>query len=185
MVCPPAIGNLARLQSLDLSNNALQFLCPEIGRLRSLRHLRLSNNQLKCLPPGRTQQLCVTVLFEFILSLTVKKACKFTLLFISIHWHFPLEVQSLSWHVYLTESVVFRERLETWIELQVFYFPADGNRVTQINWTNRDRKQLLDQRTALTGLFLCVYQHSRGKKVLYSNQRWNQCFCFLSFYPGW
>uniref|UniRef100_A0A3B4TWU3 Leucine rich repeat containing 28 n=1 Tax=Seriola dumerili TaxID=41447 RepID=A0A3B4TWU3_SERDU len=35
----------------DLSNNALQLLCPEIGRLRSLRHLRLSNNQLKCLPP--------------------------------------------------------------------------------------------------------------------------------------
>uniref|UniRef100_A0A8C5FYH6 Leucine-rich repeat-containing protein 28-like n=1 Tax=Gouania willdenowi TaxID=441366 RepID=A0A8C5FYH6_GOUWI len=46
-----SIGNLARLQSLDLCNNALQLLCPEIGRLRSLRHLRLSNNQLKCLPP--------------------------------------------------------------------------------------------------------------------------------------
>lgn len=53
----PAIGNLARLQSLDLSNNALQFLCPEIGRLRSLRHLRLSNNHLKCLPPGEAQPL--------------------------------------------------------------------------------------------------------------------------------
>lgn len=47
---PQAIGNLAKLQSLDLSDNALQDLCPEIGRLRSLRHLRLSNNQLKCLP---------------------------------------------------------------------------------------------------------------------------------------
>ncbi|KAI5101267.1 leucine-rich repeat-containing protein 28 isoform X1 [Silurus meridionalis] len=47
---PQAIGNLARLQSLDLSDNALQVICPEIGRLRSLRHLRLSNNQLKCLP---------------------------------------------------------------------------------------------------------------------------------------
>ncbi|XP_034733122.1 leucine-rich repeat-containing protein 28, partial [Etheostoma cragini] len=50
VIIPEAIGDLARLQSLDLSNNALQFLCPEIGRLRSLRHLRLSNNQLKCLP---------------------------------------------------------------------------------------------------------------------------------------
>lgn len=47
-----AIGNLARLQSLDLSDNALQVICPEIGRLHSLRHLRLSNNQLKCLPQG-------------------------------------------------------------------------------------------------------------------------------------
>ncbi|KAM9460574.1 leucine-rich repeat-containing protein 28 isoform 1-T3 [Clarias gariepinus] len=47
---PQAIGNLARLQSLDLSDNALQLICPEIGRLRSLRHLRLSSNQLKCLP---------------------------------------------------------------------------------------------------------------------------------------
>ncbi|XP_008309034.1 leucine-rich repeat-containing protein 28 [Cynoglossus semilaevis] len=52
VIIPEAIGNLARLQSLDLSNNALQLLCPEIGRLRSLRHLRLSNNQLKCLPPA-------------------------------------------------------------------------------------------------------------------------------------
>ncbi|XP_056269401.1 leucine-rich repeat-containing protein 28 [Pseudoliparis swirei] len=51
VIIPEAIGNLARLQSLDLSNNVLQFLCPEIGRLRSLRHLRLSNNLLKCLPP--------------------------------------------------------------------------------------------------------------------------------------
>uniref|UniRef100_A0A8C3AWM2 Leucine rich repeat containing 28 n=1 Tax=Cyclopterus lumpus TaxID=8103 RepID=A0A8C3AWM2_CYCLU len=51
VIIPEAIGNLARLQSLDLSNNVLQFLCPEIGRLRSLRHLRLSNNHLKCLPP--------------------------------------------------------------------------------------------------------------------------------------
>lgn len=47
---PQAIGNLVRLQSLDLSDNALQVICPEIGHLRSLRHLRLSNNQLKCLP---------------------------------------------------------------------------------------------------------------------------------------
>ncbi|KAI3377659.1 hypothetical protein L3Q82_008819, partial [Scortum barcoo] len=59
VVSYPAIGNLARLQSLDLSNNALQLLCPEIGRLRSLRHLRLSNNQLKSLPPeiGDLQEL--------------------------------------------------------------------------------------------------------------------------------
>ncbi|XP_068613479.1 leucine-rich repeat-containing protein 28-like [Brachionichthys hirsutus] len=48
---PEGIGNLTRLQSLDVSNNALQLVCPEIGRLRSLRHLRLSSNQLKCLPP--------------------------------------------------------------------------------------------------------------------------------------
>ncbi|KAK5914871.1 hypothetical protein CesoFtcFv8_000518 [Champsocephalus esox] len=51
ILIPEAIGSLSRLQSLDLSNNVLQFLCPEIGRLRSLRHLRLSNNQLKCFPP--------------------------------------------------------------------------------------------------------------------------------------
>lgn len=47
-----AIGNLVKLQSLDLSDNALQVICPEIGRLRSLRHLRLANNQLKFLPQG-------------------------------------------------------------------------------------------------------------------------------------
>ncbi|XP_072321638.1 leucine-rich repeat-containing protein 28 [Eucyclogobius newberryi] len=59
VIIPEAIGDLARLQSLDLSNNALQMLCPEIGRLRSLRHLRLSNNQLKCLPSdiGDLQEL--------------------------------------------------------------------------------------------------------------------------------
>ncbi|RXM94933.1 Leucine-rich repeat-containing protein 28 [Acipenser ruthenus] len=46
--CP--IGCLAKLQSLDLSDNALQVVCPEIGRLSCLRHLRLANNQLKFLP---------------------------------------------------------------------------------------------------------------------------------------
>ncbi|XP_018619392.1 leucine-rich repeat-containing protein 28 isoform X2 [Scleropages formosus] len=51
VIMPEAIGNLAKLQSLDLSDNALQVICPEIGRLRSLRHLRLANNQLKFLPP--------------------------------------------------------------------------------------------------------------------------------------
>ena len=50
-VCPD-IGELSRLRSLDLSDNALQVLCPEIGRLRSLRHLRLANNQLEALPSG-------------------------------------------------------------------------------------------------------------------------------------
>ncbi|XP_030621862.1 leucine-rich repeat-containing protein 28 isoform X2 [Chanos chanos] len=49
-IIPEAIGNLAKLQSLDLSDNALQVICPEIGKLRSLRHLRLANNQLKFLP---------------------------------------------------------------------------------------------------------------------------------------
>ncbi|XP_069046749.1 leucine-rich repeat-containing protein 28 isoform X3 [Lepisosteus oculatus] len=51
VIIPEAIGSLAKLQSLDLSDNALQVLCPELGRLRSLRHLRLANNQLKSLPP--------------------------------------------------------------------------------------------------------------------------------------
>ncbi|XP_072573963.1 leucine-rich repeat-containing protein 28 isoform X2 [Paramormyrops kingsleyae] len=51
VIIPEAIGNLAKLQSLDLSDNALQVVCPEIGRLRSLRHLRLANNRLKFLPP--------------------------------------------------------------------------------------------------------------------------------------
>uniref|UniRef100_A0A8C0J804 Leucine rich repeat containing 28 n=1 Tax=Chelonoidis abingdonii TaxID=106734 RepID=A0A8C0J804_CHEAB len=45
-----AIGSLVKLQFLDLSDNALEIVCPEIGRLRSLRHLRLANNQLKYLP---------------------------------------------------------------------------------------------------------------------------------------
>uniref|UniRef100_A0A672R417 Leucine rich repeat containing 28 n=1 Tax=Sinocyclocheilus grahami TaxID=75366 RepID=A0A672R417_SINGR len=51
----PAIGNLGKLQSLDLSDNALQVICPEIGQLRSLRHLRLANNQLKFLPQGEAR----------------------------------------------------------------------------------------------------------------------------------
>uniref|UniRef100_A0A3B3STG1 Leucine rich repeat containing 28 n=1 Tax=Paramormyrops kingsleyae TaxID=1676925 RepID=A0A3B3STG1_9TELE len=58
VIIPEAIGNLAKLQSLDLSDNALQVVCPEIGRLRSLRHLRLANNRLKFLPPGMTVHLC-------------------------------------------------------------------------------------------------------------------------------
>ncbi|KAJ8344146.1 hypothetical protein SKAU_G00314750 [Synaphobranchus kaupii] len=48
---PEAICELAKLQSLDLSDNVLQVICPEISRLRSLRHLRLANNRLKTLPP--------------------------------------------------------------------------------------------------------------------------------------
>lgn len=63
-----AIGNLARLQSLDLSDNTLQVICPEISRLRSLRHLRLSNNQLKCLPQGLRLLLKHTV-WIFIISI--------------------------------------------------------------------------------------------------------------------
>lgn len=47
-----AIGSLVKLQCLDLSDNALEIVCPEIGRLRALRHLRLANNQLQFLPPG-------------------------------------------------------------------------------------------------------------------------------------
>nr|XP_028563041.1 leucine-rich repeat-containing protein 28 isoform X3 [Podarcis muralis] len=50
VVVPEAIGSLVKLQFLDLSDNALEIVCPEIGRLRSLRHLRLANNQLKYLP---------------------------------------------------------------------------------------------------------------------------------------
>uniref|UniRef100_A0A8C8Z0F8 Leucine rich repeat containing 28 n=1 Tax=Prolemur simus TaxID=1328070 RepID=A0A8C8Z0F8_PROSS len=46
-----AIGSLVKLQCLDLSDNALEIVCPEIGRLRALRHLRLANNQLQFLPP--------------------------------------------------------------------------------------------------------------------------------------
>ncbi|XP_069767488.1 leucine-rich repeat-containing protein 28 isoform X2 [Narcine bancroftii] len=49
---PEAIASLIKLQSLDLSNNALVILCPEIGQLKSLRHLRLANNRLKFLPAG-------------------------------------------------------------------------------------------------------------------------------------
>nr|XP_058158841.1 LOW QUALITY PROTEIN: leucine-rich repeat-containing protein 28-like [Dasypus novemcinctus] len=51
VIVPEAIGTLAKLQCLDLRNNALEIVCPEIGRLRALRHLRLANNQLQFLPP--------------------------------------------------------------------------------------------------------------------------------------
>ncbi|KAM4676861.1 leucine-rich repeat-containing protein 28 [Discoglossus pictus] len=56
---PEAIGSLVKLQSLDLSDNALEILCPDIGRLKSLRHLRLTNNRLKFLPPeiGKLKEL--------------------------------------------------------------------------------------------------------------------------------
>ncbi|XP_056464268.1 leucine-rich repeat-containing protein 28 [Gadus chalcogrammus] len=59
VMVPEDIGELSRLRSLDLSDNALLFLCPEIGRLRSLRHLRLANNQLEALPSevGELQEL--------------------------------------------------------------------------------------------------------------------------------
>lgn len=59
VMVPEAIGQLSRLRSLDLSDNALQIICPEIGRLRSLRHLRLANNQLQTLPSelGDLQEL--------------------------------------------------------------------------------------------------------------------------------
>ncbi|CAL8246216.1 unnamed protein product [Lota lota] len=59
VMVPEAIGELSRLRSLDLSDNALQIICPEIGRLCSLRHLRLANNQLETLPSelGELQEL--------------------------------------------------------------------------------------------------------------------------------
>ncbi|XP_037688854.1 leucine-rich repeat-containing protein 28 isoform X3 [Choloepus didactylus] len=59
VVVPEAIGSLAKLQCLDLSDNTLEIVCPEIGRLRALRHLRLANNQLQFLPPdlGRSREL--------------------------------------------------------------------------------------------------------------------------------
>ncbi|XP_061077135.1 leucine-rich repeat-containing protein 28-like isoform X2 [Conger conger] len=47
---PEAVCDLAKLQSLDLSDNALRVICPEISQLSSLRHLRLANNRLKTLP---------------------------------------------------------------------------------------------------------------------------------------
>lgn len=53
--CFEAIGSLVKLQFLDLSDNALEVLCPEIGHLRSLRHLRLANNKLKHLPSGKEE----------------------------------------------------------------------------------------------------------------------------------
>lgn len=73
-VIPGAIGTLVKLQSLDLSNNALAIICPEIGQLKSLKHLRLTNNQLRFLPSeiGDLRELqtldvsanCLTVLPE-------------------------------------------------------------------------------------------------------------------------
>lgn len=58
-----AIGSLIKLQCLDLSDNALEIVCPEIGRLRALRHLRLANNQLQFLPPGNRSSRGGTSLF--------------------------------------------------------------------------------------------------------------------------
>ncbi|KAB0378741.1 hypothetical protein FD755_010319 [Muntiacus reevesi] len=54
VVVPEAIGSLVKLQCLNLSDNALEIVCPEIGRLRALRHLRLyltvDRNCLWCVP---------------------------------------------------------------------------------------------------------------------------------------
>ncbi|TRY86723.1 hypothetical protein DNTS_031470, partial [Danionella cerebrum] len=49
---PQAISELVRLQSLDLSDNALQFICPEIelGNLQKLVILDVSMNLLRTLP---------------------------------------------------------------------------------------------------------------------------------------
>lgn len=73
--CFPAIGSLVKLQSLDLSDNALQVICPEIGQLRSLRHLRLANNQLKFLPQGESQTF---------ISINLKKLRRIELLLLII-----------------------------------------------------------------------------------------------------
>lgn len=162
VVWSPAIGNLARLQSLDLSNNALQLLCPEIGRLRSLRHLRLSNNQLKCLPPGKTLQLsvllsCFTVLFEFrfILSLRLLRnswtvGIKYWFIRSTLYMHQrqnALRLKHLkymgaskcSWHVMVSLLTCENTSLN-WVD---FYSPAEGNRVTQLNWQPEETENSL------------------------------------------
>jgi len=48
---PPEIGQLTRLQSLELDNNQLTSLPPEIGQLRNLQELGPRDNQLTTLPP--------------------------------------------------------------------------------------------------------------------------------------
>jgi Leucine-rich repeat (LRR) protein len=46
------IGNLRKLQQLDVSENKLEFLPEEIGGLVNLTDLSLSQNQLEHLPEG-------------------------------------------------------------------------------------------------------------------------------------
>ena len=48
---PPEIGQLSKLESLILNNNALEELPPEIGDLSRLKWLLCSFNKLKRLPP--------------------------------------------------------------------------------------------------------------------------------------
>lgn len=47
---PPEIGNLTKLQILNLHNNTLSEIPPEIGELTDLEELDLSSNQLEDLP---------------------------------------------------------------------------------------------------------------------------------------
>jgi hypothetical protein len=47
---PESIGNLTDLERLDLSNNQLEFLPESIGNLTKLEHLVLYNNELTYLP---------------------------------------------------------------------------------------------------------------------------------------
>ncbi|KAL7980162.1 hypothetical protein Chor_001430 [Crotalus horridus] len=74
MVCfaQDAIGSLVKLQFLDLSDNALEIVCPEIGHLRSLRHLRLANNQLKYLPADLKELQTLDVSANHLITLPEK-----------------------------------------------------------------------------------------------------------------
>lgn len=52
---PESLGNLTKLQTLDLSNNTLVTLPDSISNLMQLQWLELSNNQIKDLPLSLTQ----------------------------------------------------------------------------------------------------------------------------------
>ncbi|KAK0151382.1 Leucine-rich repeat-containing protein 28 [Merluccius polli] len=62
VMVPEAIGELSRLRSLDLSDNALQVICPEIelGDLQELESLDVSRNRLTCLPARSTPLSCLS-----------------------------------------------------------------------------------------------------------------------------
>ncbi|MEI7731980.1 MAG: leucine-rich repeat domain-containing protein [Verrucomicrobiota bacterium] len=54
-VCPTAIGELAQLQTLDLSENQLTSLPEALGQLSQLQYLDLAGNRLTALPKSLRQ----------------------------------------------------------------------------------------------------------------------------------
>lgn len=60
---PPEIGNLTRLQELNLTRNRLSSLPSEIGNLTCLQKLNLARNQLSSIPPEIGNLSNLTILY--------------------------------------------------------------------------------------------------------------------------